>query len=171
MGENVNEYESLCDSADLTDDNSDDDDDDENDVCEDDNLSSTSSSSSSSSASSDAFLEVPLNDMSLNDRGGRRGQCWKMSKQNKKNPSKIVSFISVSKTTCNAIDLTGKTKTRFTLLIPQVNLNFFWEKELDLAICLIQKHCQKNASMRSQSNSFVKLMVWELSEFPAFSLK
>jgi hypothetical protein len=75
MGENVNEYESLCDSADLTDDNSDDDDDDENDVCEDDNLSSTSSSSSSSSASSDAFLEVPLNDMSLNDRGGRRGQC------------------------------------------------------------------------------------------------
>ena len=81
-------------------------------------------------------------------------------KTKKKNPSKIVSFISVSKTTCNAIDLTGKTKTRFTLLIPQVNLNFFWEKELDLAICLIQKHCQKNASMRSQSNSFVKLMVW-----------
>ena len=102
MGENVHEYESLCESEDLTDDNSDDDDDDdENDNCDDDNLSS-SSSSSSSSASSDAFIEVPLNDMSLNDRVGRRGK-WGKQKQKQKQTEKNVEKNTKDLKSCNKI--------------------------------------------------------------------
>ena len=65
MGENVHEYESLCDS-----DEDDDDDDDGDDDEEDDDLSTASSSSSSGS---DDFIEVPINDMSVMPH--RREHC------------------------------------------------------------------------------------------------
>ena len=68
MGENVHEYESLCDSDEDDDDDGDGDDDDE----DDDDLSTASSSSSSAS---DDFIEVPMNDMTIIPQ--RRDHCWK----------------------------------------------------------------------------------------------